>query len=480
MYKWFVRFTLVTVIGLSCAVGASSPARANDPVPRFEPGECPAEIARPDLECGWLIVPEDRSDPDSSLIRLAVGTLRRGEADNTPVVYLHGGPGAGALHKGTIDLMRYLFSSRDVIFLDQRGCGYSEPSLACPPVENPSYGQLTEPAPDREALNQRYLDTLADCRDFLTEQGINLAAYDTASNAADIADLRVALGYDEWHMFGVSYGTRLALTVMRDHPEGIGQVILDSVYPLMPDKRRSTMMNIPDALDTLFERCAADELCARQHPTLADDFFAQVERADAQPLAVEVEPGVTYYASGDMLAKFVISMIYQGDTVPMMAKAVAELANGDLDSHKHLLANASEKLYLDGLTYSVACREVIPFTSDEVMLADLANVHPALRPEIEFTIRRNSSECEVWDVPPGDPIENEWVRSDIPTLVITGSLDPITPPVFAYGVAEHLTNHELYEFPDLGHGVLLRSTCAQRLASRFLDDPATLSEINCY
>ncbi len=488
--KWFARCTLlVMVIGLFCAVGISPPANADDnaddnadtPVPRFESDACPTEINLPNIDCGWLIVPEDRSEPDSPLIRLAVAILRRDES-NTPVVYLHGGPGAGALNMVTVNAVRYMFSNRDVILLDQRGSGYSEPSLDCPIVRNSSQDSRTESIPDREATHQRNLDAAATCRDFLTENGINIAAYHTAANAADVADLRVALGIDEWHLFGISYGTRVALTVMRDHPEGIGRVILDSVYPPMPDKRRITTITTQKALNTLFEHCASDATCAKKYPTLADDFFAQVERANTKPVALEMEPDVTYYMSGDDLVSIVFGLMYRGDMISTLPWVISEIANGDVDallrSHMDWLSYMAEEGGIAGLALSTSCREIVPFTSDEAVLAEMANVEPALRPGMELSVSEITALCEVWDVPPADSIENDWVRSDIPTLLLTGTFDPVTPPAYAYEAAEHLTTHVLVEFPDMGHAATA-SACAQKLASRFLDDPTTLSEIDC-
>lgn len=141
-----------------------------------------------DIDCGYVTVPEDRSDPSSQMIELAFAILYAPTDDvqPDPVIYLAGGPGGNAVGEldGWLDVP-YL-QDRDLILLDQRGTGYSVPSLNCPEVE--------EEAEDATQL----------CYDRLVDEGINLQAYNSAENAADVADLRVALGYEEWNLYGVS------------------------------------------------------------------------------------------------------------------------------------------------------------------------------------------------------------------------------------------------------------------------------------
>ena len=142
--------------------------------------------------------------------------------------------------------------NRDLILLDQRGTGYSEPTLDCP-----------EFAEVDEQENPGAL-----CYDRLTEEGINLAAYNTQENAADVADLRVALGIEEWDLLGISYGTRLALEVMRRHPEGVHAVILDSPFPPNADTPVDEVYSFIDALTELFADCERGDYCRENYPDL--------------------------------------------------------------------------------------------------------------------------------------------------------------------------------------------------------------------
>jgi len=176
-----------------------------------------------DIECGYLLVPENRAKPGNTpTIELAFAIVYAPTEDvqPDPIIYLAGGPGGNAVADVESWLEIPYLGDRDLILLDQRGTGYSLPSLNCPEVE----------AGEEEVEAGEDNGTEA-CRDRLIDEGVDLQAYNSAENAADVADLRVALEYDEWNLYGISYGTRLALTVMRDHPEGVRSVIIDSVYP---------------------------------------------------------------------------------------------------------------------------------------------------------------------------------------------------------------------------------------------------------
>ena len=204
---------LCIVIGLAAS---PVPAKAQGPLPYVE--STPCWMALPDgvvegqnIDCGYLFVPETRDDSSSPSIQLAYAVLYAPteSPQPDPVIYLAGGPGGSAVKEldGWLDAP-YL-QDRDLVLLDQRGTGYSLPTLNCPEME------------------QAVQDATQACRDRLVEEGVDLQAYSSVENAADVADLRVALGYDEWNLYGISYGTRLALTVMRDHPEGVRSVVLE-------------------------------------------------------------------------------------------------------------------------------------------------------------------------------------------------------------------------------------------------------------
>ncbi|MFZ0545433.1 MAG: alpha/beta fold hydrolase, partial [Candidatus Promineifilaceae bacterium] len=236
----------------------------------YEASDCPFEIPNGyDIECGYLTVPENRTSADSAQIELAVATVyaanQEAAANNPPVVYLAGGPGGSALDDFVADpeSWNYPFlETRDLILIDQRGTGHSLPTLDCPEFQT---------AADNENPDEL-------CYDRLVNEGIDLTGYNTPENAADIADLREALGYPEWDLLGISYGTRLALEVMRNHPQGIRAVILDSVFPPNADTPVDEIYSVTDALAQLYADCDRDDYCRETYPDLEAVFLDTVQR----------------------------------------------------------------------------------------------------------------------------------------------------------------------------------------------------------
>jgi len=200
-------------------------ARAED-LPRFEPASCGSfDLHEENAECGFLIVPENRDEPGKRTLRLAVAILKSRSANPQPdpVIYLHGGPGGSAISGASRWLDHPLREDRDFILLDQRVTGYSEPAL-CPQLSRDDMVVAARDLSPDQATAARLALSLA-CRDALLERGVDLGSYNSDGSAADLVDLRRVLGYDSWNLYGISYGTKLALTTLRNSPEGIRSVV---------------------------------------------------------------------------------------------------------------------------------------------------------------------------------------------------------------------------------------------------------------
>jgi pimeloyl-ACP methyl ester carboxylesterase len=244
---------------------ATAPQRTSyEPV--FEKARCkPSFPPGYDIECGYLVVPEDRSQPDTRTVHLHVAIFHSENPDPAPdpVIHLVGGPGVSLLDASRFYLQAggdRILDSRDYILFNQRGTRYAGPSLECP--GQLQFGlELAEQQLNWQEREAREIEFLLECQEFLLDEGTNLAAYNSVENAADVADLRRALGYDQVNLYGISYGTKLALEIMRDHPEGIRSVILDSVYPLQVDINQEIASSAHRAFTTLFEGCASDAGC---------------------------------------------------------------------------------------------------------------------------------------------------------------------------------------------------------------------------
>ena len=290
-------FAVITAatLALSAGVFATAPASA-DPLattphapkytPKFEPGPCAAGVPNdPRVECGVLTVPENRDRPQKAQVQLPVATVRSQAATKAPdpILHLAGGPGQAAFPILNFVLATDLGGPRDVIVLSQRGTAASTPNLDCPELTDATWAQFA--TADPPAVEQRTFDTVVRaCRARLRASGVDLNSYNTITNAADVGDLRLALGVREWNIWSLSYGTALAQQVMRDHPNGLRSVVLDSTVP--PDKGFGGTDEVRrgmDSIQRLLAGCATSPACNAAHPTLARDLTDVVAALDAQP-----------------------------------------------------------------------------------------------------------------------------------------------------------------------------------------------------
>ena len=322
--------TLIIVLSLAWPLTASAQAA----VPRFGAAPCPFEVP-PNVACGYLVVPENRSQPDSRAIRLAVAIIKS-HAEHPapdPMVYLEGGPG-GSAFRWLSDWFDVPFlDKRDFIVLEQRGTFFSEPALDCPEIDEAFYQNLAL-VENRAAEDARLVGAAKQCRDRLVNSGINLAGYNSAASAADLADLRQALGYTEWNLYAISYGTRLALTTLRDHPEGIRSVILDSTYPPQAGGYTEVIPGAAQSFKRLFESCAAAPRCRAAYPNLETTLYELVERTNANPIHATVphpltgEPMHLLLSGDDLMAGFFVSL-YDAGTIPYLPFVISQLHQGN-------------------------------------------------------------------------------------------------------------------------------------------------------
>ena len=230
-----------------------------------------------DVSCGFLTVPENRADPDGHTIKVAVARLDavNADPDRDPMVYLNGGPGSTSILLAESLRDKGINNDRDVIFVAQRGTVLSEPFLSCPEYDEfiGATTGMSMLSPESARLSE---NAVRACHDRLAADGYDLGAYNTTENAADIADLRVALGIDSWHVYGVSYGTLLALQLIRNHPEGIS-----SVVPHSPAVRAPTLGGTFDAITQPFLADSAAETLSDSRvvrfPAISHDVYAQSE-----------------------------------------------------------------------------------------------------------------------------------------------------------------------------------------------------------
>lgn len=479
------KFVLIGLLGIGI-LSACKPSN-------FEKTECQVETPQKNkIECGYLSVPENRNNKDSPLIKIHVAIIHseNEKPKRDPVVVLHGGPGRYAIDHldHWINIFSSVLAERDLIVVDQRGTGYSQPLLNCPEAEEGWYQNWTKNLTMKET-EQLYIQDLQKCHDRLIEDGVNLAAYTSTSNAADIEDLRQALGYSEWNIFGVSYGTKLALTLMRDHPDGIRSVILDSSYPLQVNLPITYAQNAERSLKLLFEKCKADANCNHAYPDLETVFYNVVDHLNEVPIEARVRRPVTdkiysMVINGDRLINIVFNTLYITDEIPYLPGLIytlQERPTGRLGNLTEWII-FSDDSWSEGMHFSVQCSEEVPFGSINSIQEANANVNPDFLAGVDGTFLFEV--CNAWSgIEISPTMNNEPVTSDIPTLVLAGEYDPVTPPNWGRLTAETLGNSKFLEFPGFGHGILGFGSdggaCSRAIASVFLDDPDAEIDTSC-
>lgn len=455
--------------------------------PVFEPSPCafPAPAGtRP--ECGYLVVPENRADPQTRFIRLHVAVFRSTAADRAPdpVVHLAGGPGSSSL-----GVAGYLFERglgailerRDFILFDQRGTGYSLPLVDCPEREELAPTLLEGHLPPGESV-QAIVAAFRECRDRLRSEGVDLAAYRSVTSAADLQDLRLALGYEQLNLYGVSYGTRLALTVLRDFPQTVRSAVLDSTYPPQVNLYTFLAPNAARAFAALFSRCAADPECHAHYPHLEAVFYGLVDELNSRPVQVTMTIGGVERAirlDGNLLIDVLFVGLYHPAVTAAMPKMIYAIRRGDTDILQERLA-----LYFDdssalGMQMAVQCGEEIPFATPQEAFAAARGEPPQIAAFFPESVRPLFDICREWGLPAPDPRENQPVTSAVPALVLAGEFDPITPPDWGRMAASTLSQGYFYEFPANGHWVTRSSSCALAMALAFWEDPTQPPDATC-
>ncbi len=458
-------------------------------VPRFEPADCPFddyEIPSDErIDCGYLIVAEERGQAGSNTLQLAVAIIRTHspEPARDPILYLEGGPGYGALNDVDYFVADApgLRAERDIILLDQRGTGYSVPDLRC--VEfNQLYSSLQMQNLTVEEQVPLEVQAAERCRDRLLGEGVNLAAYNTAASAADVNDLRTALGYSVLNLYGFSYGSHLALTVMRVYPDGVRSAVLDSAQPLQAGWWEEQAANVARGYAKLFAGCANDSACQAAYPELENHFYALVDHLNATPLIVEAPDAATgepapQIITGDDIVNGGFQALYETKLIAYLPLAIEEIYAGNTDVIAGLAGDLTgdASVSLSGMWFSVQCQDEAPFNDIDKVVASV-EAYPRLRNLVlgdpTLTI------CESWGVEPAPEVETQAVYSDIPALVLAGEYDPIHPPRWSQLAASTLSQSFYYELPGTSHGVGFDG-CGQELVVSFFHNPIVAPDAPC-
>ncbi len=433
------------------------------------------------FECGYVVVPVRHAAPDGPTLRLPVAVRRApGGGAPDPLLLAQGGPGGDAFEVFSLLVpMTQIAAERDIVVFNQRGTPYATPELTCPETDAALAERLASPLDESDRIYYTALDA---CYQRLLAEGVDLSAFNSLENAADIPFIARALGYDVYNFYGVSYGTLLGLHLMRNHPEGLRSVILDSVVSTDINFVSEEARSETRVLREVFAACEADAACRASYPNLEQRYFALVRRYDEKPVSLTLadpETGERYEAlvDGRRLRDLIFQLLYIARMNVILPRLIHDLEQGDtryLETMWPLFV--FNQLIAEGMYYSVVCAEENDIDPAAVSLADLP-------PEIAATVREKLQNyvaaCARWAVEPLPASVDDPVVSDIPTLLLSGRFDPVTPPAFAQAAAIGLSNATTLIDPLAAHGVAFFNPCVNGIVANFLNDPATPPDSTC-
>jgi len=448
--------------------------------PAFTPAPCPfdAELSpaeRARLACGTLLVPESRGGGPTRTLSLAVAVVSAAgpERRDDPVLYLQGGPGAGAVARYRAFLDAGMGRGRDIVLMDQRGSGLSGPPL-CPFVGEAEVATAS----------------ILFCRAQLADEGGDPTAYHARAIAADAGDLRRALGIARWNLHAASYGAVVALALMQADPLGVRAVVLDSPdSPLATDA--DAFAALAGALSGAAEACRAEPACAAAYPDPWGDLTRALDQLDAWPLPLpSFGP-----AGGDARPPAVDAVTF----VRLLALLLREPGGPQLlPAVLHAAARREEAMLAPVLELAAGGRGRGAGAEDGIaagqhLLVRCVERYRATRPEdyaavaarwpllyARWVVDEGAAEvCRDEELFGGVPAPAFPDASPVPTLILSGEFDPVTSPPLAEEMAWRLGRAHYLLLPGGTHGVGPGSDCADRLAAAFLDAPDTAPVPDC-
>lgn len=436
--------------------------------PRLIPAACAFErpVDGRRVDCFTLIAPEARGTASRRTVAMPVAIIRAANRKPglPPVIYLHGGPGGGAVGGA----MRFaqgkigqdFAQDQDLIVFDQRGGRLSVPSLDCGDLALTDAGPLSEPT----------AQALIACGQRHAAAGVDLSRYNAVEIVRDIQDLRRLLKLRQVDLFGVSYGTRIALAVLAHDPTGIRAVVLDSPWPPEATWAEGGPQLVSDAVKGVFARCRADAACAAKYPDAEAGLNALARRLLAGPIAKD---GRRYTAED--LGNFLMDQTYSNAGARALPRDAARLAAGDYSLLDESIAERSG--YVEAQHLSHLCKEEFPFETATAMLKGIGD--DPVSGLLARSMARYFEVCARFPVGKPDPMEARPVTSGVPTLWLAAEIDPGCPPQFAKASARRFSKGQLVVIPNATHGVFAGSSCSRKMIRAFLADPTKPVDRSC-
>lgn len=455
----------VRIVVLAAALAAAacgSAGRSASAIDRLAP--CAGDEMPVDAYCGTLKVYENRDTRQGRQIDLNIVVLPALSSDPKPdpFFFLAGGPGQGAaqMAKPLRELFRQIITDRDMVLVDQRGTGKSNP-LNCMDEQDDSLESFAEP-------DHVVFEKLKTC---MSGYDADLRLYTTTIAMDDLDAVRAHLGYDRINVYGGSYGTRAALVYLRQHGDRVRTVVLDGVAPTNMRLPLFAPRDVQRAFDRLLADCQGDPGCASRYPELGTRARTLMTRLDtAPPLVRVIHPRTGERGEVRVTARIVAGILTMALYQPLAASLVpALIERAEQDDFQSMLAlsmmnntGAPPNMSI-GMQLSVICAEDAPGITRQDAAREAQGTLFGLH---VMQVQREA--CDFWPRGSVDQSFYEPVRSDVPALILSGDIDPVTPPVWGEQVRQTLPNSLHLVLPGTGH-TAGGTSCGRRLIKAFVD-----------
>lgn len=463
---WILSLTLIALVGVAkfaAGIGHAAGQERATETARLLLQPCRVAEVNGEARCGMYEVYEDRRARSGRKLKLKVVVLpalgQRPLSD--PVFVLHGGPGGAATTLASFAAENFapLRRERDIVLVDQRGTGGSNP-LNCDlyPSLSAALGDLFP------------VDAIRACRAQLEPQA-DLRLYTTPIAMDDLDDVRAALGYERINLYGASYGTRAAQVYIQRHPAHVRSMILVAVAAMdymtsLPFAREGQR-----AMDLLLDRCAADEACRAAFPKLREEFKTVLDRLASSPGKTQVlDPFTNKLAAVEVSRGVFASTLHYSLYVPATASQIPQFIHQAHENNFRPIARETLRFRRElagmvsfGMFLSVTCAEDAPLIDLKVAAREANGTFLG-----DYWAQQLARACELWprgELPRG---YRTPVKSDTPVLLLSGRLDPVTPPKWAEEVAQHLPNSLHVVIPQGSHFFVDPAGCVNNVMVEFI------------
>ncbi|MCS5593913.1 MAG: alpha/beta hydrolase [Porticoccaceae bacterium] len=452
--------TLIVAVFLSTIALAQPGHKEND--------HCYVDGLSDRLRCGYVKVAENPSNPNGRKINIhyAVIPAVKNIYPNQAFLAIAGGPGQSAIDNAPLfdNTFGQVRETRDILLIDQRGTGRSN-ILQCP--EDKDISPLL--------INGDDFDSVAETKKCLASIDSDVAQYTSTNALNDFEVVRKFLGYDKLHVYGISYGSRMAQLYMREHAEALATVTLDGVVP-MQQSVLAIGLAIDRAFNLLISDCESQDQCQKQFPSIREALANIESQLLLEPIKTQIFHPMTaqpteFLLTHDKFLGVIRLALYSPNTRALLPHAIDQAGKGNYQAILGLYSLSMEGMDIAmGMHASVVCSEDIHRLSTDLS-AELEQSYIGKTMFSEL-----SKVCSVW---PSDKVDESFsapVSNNIPTLLLSGELDPATPPDWAKLAMTDMKNAKHLIAPYAAHGVAMQS-CANRIVAQLVEQESTV-ELN--